>query len=183
MADRLFDDYFSVQLACEVRLDWLPQGSSVPDQRSLAEKLPPLRRQLDALEAQQQQLWSELKEDRQSPLVRLLELMQHQIALLGEQLLSLDAGEGQWLRTVHFSAGGFSLEKAAVDVEPGRLCQISLKLPVGLVRGFARLDHQDEALAYLSFVSLLESDREKLVRLALQTQSDQLRARRAREEK
>ncbi|WP_406663097.1 hypothetical protein [Gallaecimonas sp. GXIMD1310] len=179
MADRVFDDYFSVRLSCEVRLEWLASDTAVPDAKTLAANLPPLQKQLQELEAQQQLLWTEVSEDKNGPLMRLLALQQQQLGLLAEHLLSLEEPAEGWHHTVHFSAGGLSI---AAEAAAGELCKFSLRLPLGLVRGYARVTGRDEHLAYLNFVSLLESDREKLVRLALQTQSDHLRARRARAE-
>lgn len=176
MADSLFDDYFSVHLACDVHLDWLADDP-LPDAEALAGEQPALKRQLDALAEQEQLLWAEVKDDRQGPLARLIELFGQKLTLVADQVLSDQLGATDWHQTVHFSAGGFSVAKALCQ---GNQCKVSLRLPVGMVQGYARLDAQDQELAYFHFVSLLEPDRERLVRLALQTQSDQLRARRER---
>lgn len=179
MADRLFDDYFSVRLGCDVHLDWLSSTAAVPDTQQLADSLPPLRKQLDLLAEQEQLLLTELKDERQSPLARLLLLHQQKLELLSEALLSQDLQDKHWRRTVHFSAGGFSIPHS--DIE-GQTAKVTLRLPLGQVTGYATLVSQDDEYAYFQYVSLLDSDREKLVRLALQTQSDQLRARRERNE-
>ncbi|WP_115718902.1 hypothetical protein [Gallaecimonas mangrovi] len=179
MADRLFDDYFSVRLACEVHLDWLSDDAAIPDAKQLADELPPLRRQLDLIAEQEQMLWAELKDERQSPQARLLDIYRQKLDLLADQVLTHSLGEQQWHKTVHFSAGGFSINKEAAQ---GQIARVVLRMPIGQIQGYVSLAGQDEELAYFQYVTLLEPDRERLVRLALQTQSDQLRARRERHE-
>ncbi|WP_341503968.1 hypothetical protein [Gallaecimonas sp. GXIMD4217] len=185
MSDRLFDDYFSVRLATKLVPQWLDPEATIPAPAELDAELPPLYHLFADLRETESELWSQLREEQQSPLARLLALQSQKLDRLLDQLLVSDIDLAQAIDTVHFSAGGFSIARAQAD---SPLVKVVLTLPgadgapAGQIYAYARQGGSDAELAYYEYVSILEEDREKLVRTALKVQSEQLRARRARDE-